>query len=144
MEIKNKKAGFLYELTDSFTCGIVLTGTEIKSLRAGKSSFSDAYCLFINGEMWLRGLHISEYSHRGYSNHEPKRDRKLLLKRRELDKLHGKVKEKGFSIVPTKIFINEAGRAKIEISLARGKTIGDKRQTLKQRDTKREIKDLGV
>ena len=138
IEIKNKKAGHLYELTDRYTAGIQLVGTEIKSIRVGKASLSDSYCAFVEDELWIK-MHISEYFFGTYNNHDPKRERKLLLTRRELKKLLGKVKNKGFTIVPTRVFISENGYAKVEIALARGKRQYDKRNTLKQNDAKREL-----
>ncbi|MBU0764390.1 MAG: SsrA-binding protein SmpB [Bacteroidetes bacterium] len=142
IDIKNKKASFLFELSETYTAGIVLTGTEIKSIREGKISFTDAYCYFTDNELWIRGLHISEYSHASHYNHEPKRERKLLLNRKELNKLEGRVKEKGFSIVPVRLFIAENGYAKLEIALARGKRMRDKREDIKKKDTKRDIERM--
>lgn len=142
INIKNKKASFEYELLDKFNAGIVLTGTEIKSIRTGKVSFVDAYCVLINKELFVKGIHIAEYEHGGRFNHEPKRDRKLLLNRTELNKIEKKIKDKGFTIVPVKIFIDENGFAKIEIAVARGKKQFDKREDLKQKDAKLEIKRL--
>ncbi|PLW99067.1 MAG: SsrA-binding protein [Marinilabiliales bacterium] len=139
IEIKNKKASFLFELSDVFTAGVQLTGTEIKSIRQGKANFTDAYCIFKNSELFIKGLHISEYSHGNLNNHDPKRERKLLLTRRELTKLEGKTKEKGYSIVPTKLFISENGYAKIEIALAKGKRQKDKREDIKKKDIKRDL-----
>lgn len=139
INIKNKKARYEFELIEIFTAGIVLSGTEIKSIRKGKASLSDSYCAFTNEELFVKNLHISEYEYGTHYNHEPKRDRKLLLNRQELKKLHKKLKEKGFAIVPTRLFINESGLAKIEIALAKGKKIHDKRQDLKMKDDKREM-----
>ncbi|HBS85175.1 MAG: SsrA-binding protein [Bacteroidetes bacterium GWF2_38_335] len=139
---KNKKAYFEYEFIDRYTAGIVLTGTEIKSIRDGKVSFTDAYCLFENRELWLRGLHISEYKEGSYNNHLPKRERKLLLNRRELNKLEGKIKEKGLTIIPIILFIGDKGLAKMEIALARGKAEFDKRESIKKKDSDREIDRL--
>ncbi|HBF89176.1 MAG TPA: SsrA-binding protein [Bacteroidales bacterium] len=139
INIKNKKAFFDYEIVERFVAGIVLTGTEIKSIRQGQVNFTDAYCFILKQEMWIKGLHISEYSHGNIYNHEPKRDRKLLLNSREIKKISTKVKEKGFTIVPLKMFINGNGFAKVEISLARGKAQHDKRETLKKKDATREI-----
>lgn len=138
IEIKNKKASFEYFLTDEYTAGIQLYGTEIKSIRMGKASLSEAYCYFKEDELFIK-MHISEYSHGGYSNHEPRRERKLLLTRRELRKLNNKVKNKGFTIVPVRMFISENGFAKIDISLAEGKRKYDKRHALKQKENKREL-----
>ena len=139
IRIKNKRATREYFILDRYLAGIVLTGTEIKSIRNGKASLADAYCVFENGELFVRGMHIAEYIYGSYNNHIAKRDRKLLLTARELKKLDNKVKEKGFTIIPTVLFINERGLAKLEIALARGKHYYDKRQDLKKRDTQREI-----
>ena len=137
--IKNKKASFDYELIEFFTAGIVLTGTEIKSLRLGKASLTDSYCLMENGELWAKGIQISEYFFGTYNKHIPKRDRKLLLTKRELHKITRLTKETGFTIVPTKMFINEKGLAKLDIAVAKGKKTWDKRESLKERDDKREM-----
>ncbi len=139
MIIENRRAGFEYFLSDRFSAGIVLTGSEIKSLRAGKANISDGFCSFIKDELFLRNVHISEWKYANINNHVPVRDRKLLLKRSELKKLLGKTKEKGFTIVPTKIFFSEKGLAKLEIALAKGKKLYDKRDDMKQKDAKREI-----
>ncbi len=139
IRIKNKKASFEYHLLERFEAGIMLTGTEIKSIRSGKASIKEAYCIFEKGELFIRNMHISEYSHGTYNNHEPKRDRKLLLTARELKKLESKVAEKGQTIIPTLLFINDKGLAKLEIALAKGKKIYDKRQDIKKKDVKREI-----
>ena len=139
IHIKNKRANREYFILERYVAGIVLTGTEIKSIRNGKANLADAYCVFENGELFVRGMHIAEYSYGSYNNHLAKRDRKLLLTKRELKKLNNKVKEKGFTIVPTVLFINERGLAKMEIALARGKHYYDKREDLKKRDTQREI-----
>ncbi|PKO95064.1 MAG: SsrA-binding protein, partial [Bacteroidetes bacterium HGW-Bacteroidetes-9] len=139
ISIKNKRAGFEYFLSEEFTAGIVLTGTEIKSVREGKANLTDAFCVFIGTELYVRNMHISEYKFGTYANHEPKRDRKLLLNRRELRKILTKTREKGLTIVPTLMFINEKGLAKINIAIAKGKKLYDKRETLKTKDTNREI-----
>ncbi len=139
IRIKNKRATREYFILDRYLAGIVLTGTEIKSIRDGKASLADAFCVFENGELFVRGMHIAEYRYGSYNNHIAKRDRKLLLTARELKKLNTKVKEKGFTIIPTVLFINERGLAKLEIALARGKHYYDKRENLKKRDTQREI-----
>jgi SsrA-binding protein len=136
---KNKKALFKFEIIEKFTAGIVLLGTEIKSIRQGKINFSDSYCTFREGELLIVGLHISEYSLGTCNNHEPLRDRKLLLTRRELLRLEKKVSEKGLTIVPLSLFINEKGIAKLEIALARGKKLHDKREDIKTRDNKRDL-----
>ena len=140
MELSNRKAYHEYFFEDSYTAGIVLSGTEIKSLRTGKASFNDSYCIFFKGELFVKSLHISEYSFGTYTNHEPLQERKLLLTKRELKKLEGKSREKGYSIIPLKIFINEKGLAKMEIGLGKGKKNYDKRETIKQRETDRDVK----
>ncbi len=137
--IKNKRASFDYELMDFFTAGIVLTGTEIKSIRAGKASLTDSYCLLSNNEVWVKGMQISEYNFGSYNNHIPRRDRKLLLTKKEIKKLLRLTKETGFTIVPTKLYINEKGLAKVNIAVAKGKKEYDKRQTIKANDDKREM-----
>jgi len=139
INIKNRRASFEYFLIEDFEAGIVLTGTEIKSLREGKASINDAYCTFKGSELFVMNMHITEYIYGTYNNHNPKRERKLLLTSRELKKLLGKVKEKGFTIIPVLLFINENGLAKLKISLAKGKHSYDKRDTLKDKDLKREI-----
>ena len=139
IKIKNKKASFEYFLIEKITAGIMLTGTEIKSIREGKANLADAYCLFINNELYVKSMHIAEYNMGTHYNHEPKRDRKLLLTKRELKKLSVKVKEKGFTIVPVLLFINKRGLAKLEIALAKGKHFYDKRESLKRKDSQREI-----
>ena len=140
MEIKNRSAYFEYYIDDKYIAGIVLTGTEVKSLRSGKASFNDSYCLVHKGEIWIKSFHISEYSFGTVNNHDPLRDRKLLLSKREIKKLESKIKEKGYTIVPLRLFFNENNLAKVEIGLAKGKQLHDKRETIKQRDTEREIK----
>lgn len=137
--IKNKKAFFNYEIVEKYTAGIQLYGTEVKSVRDNKVSFTDAYCLFINKELWLRGIHISEYAFGSYNNHVPKRDRKLLLNKKELLKIHKKTNEKSLTIIPLNMFFSESGFVKVEIGIARGKKQFDKRETLKQKDSKRDI-----
>lgn len=139
IQIKNKKAYFYYELVEKYIAGIVLTGTEIKSLRMGKASLVDTYCLFKDGELYVRGMNIAAYDYGTYNNHDPMRDRKLLLQKAELRKLLRKTKEKGFTIVPTRLFITEKGLAKLEIALARGKKEYDKRETIRERDLKRDM-----
>jgi SsrA-binding protein len=142
ISIRNRKASFNYELVEKFTAGIVLGGTEIKSLRQGKANLVDAYCYFRDDELWVRGMNIAEYSFGSYNNHEPARDRKLLLTKRELGKLKRKSQEKGFTIVATRLFVNERGLAKLDIALARGKREYDKRQDIKERDSKKELARL--
>lgn len=139
IQIKNKKASFEYFFVDTFTAGIVLTGTEIKSIRLGKASLTDTYCYIINGEIWVKGMNISPYFYGSYANHEAKRDRKLLLNKREIRKLAEADKMPGYTIVPTLVFIDENGRAKMDIALARGKKEYDKRQTIKDKQDKREM-----
>ena len=141
IRIKNNRASFEYFLIDRYTAGIVLTGTEIKSIREGKASLADAYCMFVNDEMFVIGMHISEYSLGTYNNHDPKRDRKLLLTKRELRKLKTKINEKGYTIIPIEMYINDKGMAKVEIALAKGKHFYDKRENLKEKDNKKEIKE---
>lgn len=138
--IKNRPATFEYAIEDRLKAGIVLTGSEIKSVRNGKVSFNDSYCLFDKGELWVKSLHIAEYVNAGYAGHDPIRVRKLLLTRKELKKWSDKVKEKGYSIIPLAVFINENGIAKIEIGLGKGKKLHDKRESIRSRDVEREMK----
>ena len=140
MEIKNRQAFFEYFIDDRYTAGIMLRGTEVKSLRAGKASFNDSYCIFQQGELWIRSFHIAEYSHGTVNNHDPIRERKLLLNRRELKKLEASIKEKGYTIIPLRLFMNEKNLVKLEIGIGKGKKLHDKRDTIRQRDTDREIK----
>src|SRR5947199_1636789 len=140
MEIKNRSAYFEYFIDDKYVAGIMLLGTEVKSLREGKANFNDSYCIFHQGELWLRSFHITEYSHGTVNNHDPIRERKLLLNRREIKKLEAAIKEKGYTIIPLRLFFNESRLAKLEIGLAKGKKLHDKRESIKQRDTDREIK----
>ena len=139
INIKNRKARFEYELIEKFVAGMQLFGTEIKSIRNGKASMSDSYCQFFNGELFVRNLHVAEYEMGNINNHEAKRDRKLLLNKKELQKLERKIKESGLTIVPTRLFVNARGLAKLEIAIARGKKIYDKRETLKKKDAQRDI-----
>ncbi len=139
INIKNRKASFEYHLIDKYVAGLQLLGTEIKSIRQSKASIGEAYCIFIKGELYIKNMHVAEYSHGGFVNHEPKRQRKLLLSRQELDKLEKKTKIKGFTIVPTRLFIGKNGYAKLEIALAEGKKLYDKRESLKQADDKRNM-----
>ncbi|MBR3884053.1 MAG: SsrA-binding protein [Bacteroidaceae bacterium] len=139
INIKNRRASFDYLVVDTYTAGIVLTGTEIKSIRESKASLVDTYCLFIGGELWVKNMHIAEYFYGSYNNHSARRDRKLLLERKELRKLEQAAKNPGFTIVPMRLFINEKGLAKLVIALARGKHEYDKRESIKERDDKREI-----
>jgi len=138
--IRNRSAFYEYYIDDKFVAGIVLTGTEVKSLREGRTSFNDSYCYFHKGELWIKGLHIAEYTHGSYLNHNPLRERKLLLQKKELKKLEAKLKEKGYTIVPLSIFFNEKGLAKLEIGLGKGKKLHDKRESIKTRESNREIK----
>jgi len=138
IEIKNKKASFEYEFIEKFTAGLQLCGTEIKSIRLGKASLVDSYCLFENGELWVK-MHITEYDFGSHYNHNPKRDRKLLLTRRELSRLQRKVVASGLTIIPIRLYLSEKGWAKIDIALARGKKAYDKREDLKLKDAKRDM-----
>lgn len=137
--IKNKRAYFDFHIDEKFVAGIKLLGTEIKSIREGKANLTDSFCTFINDVLYVRNLHISEYSHGSFYNHEAKRDRALLLQKKELKKLLSKSEEKGFTIVPLAIFVNDRGFAKLEIGLAQGKKTFDKRETMKERDSKIEM-----
>ena len=139
VQIRNKKASFEYYFVDTYTAGMVLTGTEIKSIRAGKASRVDSYCVVEKGEVWVRGMNISPYFYGSFSNHEAKGDRKLLLNKREIRRLAEASKDVGYTIVPTLIFIDEHGRAKMDIALAKGKKEFDKRQTLKEKEDRREM-----
>ncbi|MFD1631254.1 SsrA-binding protein SmpB [Pseudopedobacter beijingensis] len=139
VNIRNKKATFEYNLLEKFVAGIKLLGTEIKSIRQGKANISDSFCAFLNGELYVRNMDIAEYSHGSFYNHEAKRDRKLLLTKKELKKLSIKGEDKGLTIIPLRIFINERGFAKMEIALAQGKKDFDKRESIKERDVKREM-----
>lgn len=140
MEIKNRSAYYEYTIDDKFIAGMMLLGTEVKSLRAGRASFNDSYCLFHGSDLWLKSMHIAEYSHGTVNNHDPLRDRKLLLNKREIKKLQSNMKEKGYTIIPLRIYFNEKNLAKLEIGLAKGKKLHDKRESIKQRDTEREMK----
>ena len=139
LEIKNKRASFDYEFVDEFTAGIVLTGTEIKSIRAGKASLVDSYCYFVNRELWVKNMYVAHYLQGSYANHIERRERKLLLNRKELRSLENDCKNPGFTIVPFLLFIDENGRAKLKIALARGKKTYDKRQSLKAKEDRREM-----
>lgn len=140
MEIKNRSAYYEYTIDDKFIAGMMLLGTEVKSLRAGRASFNDSYCLFHGSDLWLKSMHIAEYSHGTVNNHDPLRDRKLLLNKREIKKLQSNMKEKGYTIIPLRIYFNGKNLAKLEIGLAKGKKLHDKRESIKQRDTEREMK----
>lgn len=137
--IRNKKASHDYEFLEKFIAGIKLTGTEIKSIRAGKAALTDSYCIFRDGELYIKGMHISEYWWGNLNNHDPLRERKLLLKARELRKIERKVKEAGLTVIVVKVFINERGLAKAEIAVSKGRKEYDKRETLKRKDTEREM-----
>ena len=139
VQIKNKKAAFEYFFIEEFTAGIVLTGTEIKSIRLGKASLVDTYCTIIHGELWVKGMSVSPYFYGSYNNHEMRRDRKLLLTRREIARLESATKQTGYTIVPTLVFIDDHGRAKMDIALCKGKKAFDKRQTLKEKEDRREM-----
>ncbi len=138
--IKNKPATFEYAIEDKLTAGIVLTGSEIKSVRKGRVSFNDSFCFFHDGELWVKSLHIAQYENAGYAGHDPTRERKLLLNKKELRKWQQKLKEKGFTIVPLSMYINENGYAKLDIGLGKGKKLYDKRETIKNRDAERDMK----
>lgn len=137
INIKNKRATFDYELLDTYTAGLVLTGTEIKSIRLGKASLVDTFCIFEKEALWVRNMNITEYFYGSYNNHVARRDRKLLLNKKELKKIQRLVKETGYTIVPTRLFLNDRGLAKLNIAVARGKKQYDKRQFLKEKDDKR-------
>lgn len=139
INIKNRKARFEYEFIDTYTAGLQLTGTEIKSIRNGRASIVESYCLMINNELFIRGMHIAIYDPASHNNHEPVRDRKLLLNRQELDKLNKSLRDKGLTVVPVKLFIASSGYAKLNIALAKGKKLHDKRHDLKEKDAKRDI-----
>jgi len=139
VNIKNKRASFEYHLLDKYVAGLGLLGTEIKSIREGKANINDSFCSFFEDGLYIRNMHIAEYSYGSFYNHEAKRDRKLLLTKKELKKLKEKGEEKGYTIVPLRIFINDRGFAKIEIALAQGKKDFDKRETIKDRESKREL-----
>ena len=142
IQIKNKKARFHFDIEDTYVAGIQLTGTEIKSIRQGKASLVDTYCYFQKNELWIKGMHIAEYGHGTHYNHEPKRDRKLLLRKNELYKLHKKKQEKGYTIVALRLFISERGWAKVEIGLAKGKKKYDKREEIRKKDLQRDMERI--
>ena len=137
INIKNKRASFDYELLNTYTAGIVLTCTEIKSIRLGKASLVDTFCFFNNGELWIKNMYIAEYFYGTYNNHNARRDRKLLLTAKELQKIQRLTKEAGYSVIPTKIFINDKGLAKVVVAVAKGKKAYDKRESIKEREDKR-------
>lgn len=141
-EMNNRQAYFHYQIDDKYIAGIMLLGTEVKSIREGKVSFNDAYCLFDKGELWLRGLYIAEYKLGTVNNHVAVHDRKLLLTQKELKRMQAKMKERGFTLIPLRVFFNEKNLVKVEIGLARGKKIHDKRESIKERDVQREMKRM--
>ncbi len=142
VNIQNKKARFDYEITDTYTAGMVLTGTEIKSIREGRASLVDTYCLIENGEVWVKQMNVAEYSYGSYNNHATRRDRKLLLTRKEIAKLQKSAEDPGYTIVPLRIFINDRGLAKMVIGVGRGKKQYDKRQAIREREDKRQLDRL--
>ncbi len=144
INIRNRQATFQYELLDKFIAGIALRGTEIKSIREGKVNLQDGYCYFSNGEIFTKGINITPYAQGTHYNHEAARERKLLMKKSELNKLESKVEEKGLALIPIRIFINDRGLAKLEIALARGKKTHDKREGIKERDIKRELSRIKI
>jgi SsrA-binding protein len=139
-EIKNRSAYHEFFIDAKYEAGMVLLGTEVKSIRNGKVSFNDSYCLLHKGEVWIKSLHIAEYTHGNINNHDPVRDRKLLLRKREIDRIESKLKEKGYTLIPLRIYFNEKALVKIEIGLAKGKKLHDKRDTIRQKDAEREMK----
>ena len=139
VNIKNRKASYEYQFIDKYVAGIALVGTEIKSIRNNQANLSDAHCVFVDNELFVRNLHVAKYKPGGYTNHEPKRQRKLLLNRQELNKILGKVKEKGNTVIPIRLFINEKGKAKLEIALAKGKKVYDKRESIKAKDLEKQV-----
>lgn len=142
INIRNKQAGFEYEILDKYVAGIALTGTEIKSIREGKANLSDGYCYIADGEVFIKGMNITPYAQGTHYNHEATRVRKLLLKKSEIKKLEGKVEEKGLTLIPLRLFINDRGFAKLEIAVGKGKKLHDKRNTIKERDAKRELSKM--
>lgn len=142
INIKNRRASFDYEIIETFDAGIVLTGTEIKSIRQGKAGLTDTYCLVINGELWVKNMYIAEYSQGSYNNHLTHRDRKLLLNKKEIQKIAKAAEKPGFSIVPLRVFLNDRGFAKMVIAIARGKKLFDKRQSIKEREDKRAMERM--
>ncbi|MGJ7029712.1 SsrA-binding protein SmpB [Niabella hirudinis] len=140
LSIKNRSAYYEYFIDATYQAGVALLGTEVKSLREGKASFNDSYCIIHQGEIWLKSLHISPYSHGTVNNHNPDRDRKLLLQKREIKKIEAKLKEKGYTLIPLRIFLNENRLIKIEIGLGKGKKLYDKRESIKKRDVERDLK----
>lgn len=139
-ELRNRQASHEYFIDARYVAGMVLLGTEVKSLRDGRASFNDSYCLLNKGEIWVKSLHIAEYSHGTVNNHDPLRDRKLLLEKREIRRIESRLKEKGYTLIPLRIFFNEDGLVKMEVGLAKGKKLHDKRDSIKQKDVEREMK----
>lgn len=139
INIQNKRAGFEFEILERYDAGIMLRGSEIKAIRNGGGSISEAFCVMRDGELFVKNMNIPEYSHGGYANHEPVTLRKLLLRKRELERIEAKIKERGLSVLPLRLFVNERGFAKLEIGIGRGKKKFDKRESIKQKDTKRDI-----
>ena len=144
VNIQNRQARFEYEILDKYTAGIVLTGTEIKSIREGKVNLQDGYCYFNHGELFVKGVNITPYAQGTHYNHEATRERKLLLKKTEIKKLEGKIEEKGLTLIPLRLFINERGFAKLEIAVGRGKKLHDKRDSIRERDAKRQLDRLKI
>jgi SsrA-binding protein len=144
INIRNRQAGFEYELLDKYVAGLMLTGTEIKSIREGKVNLQDGYCYFNDGELFVKGINITPYAQGTHYNHESTRERKLLLKRAELKRLEGKIEEKGLALVPTRLFITERGFAKLEIAVGRGKKLHDKRDSIREREAKRDLNRLKI
>ena len=142
ISVKNRQAYFHYAIEDTFVTGMVLQGTEIKSIRQGRVSFTDGYCFIRNGEIYAKGIHVSPYKQASFTNHDPDRVKKLLLQKKEIQKLEKKVEEKGYTIVPLKLFISDNGFAKLEIGIGKGKKLHDKRDSLKEKDQKREMRNL--
>lgn len=144
VNIQNRQARFEYEILDKYTAGIVLTGTEIKSIREGKVNLQDGYCYFNNGELFVKAVNITPYAQGTHYNHEATRERKLLLKKTEINKLEGKIEEKGLTLIPLRLFINDRGFAKMEIAVGRGKKLHDKRDSMRERDAKRELDRMKI
>ena len=144
VNIRNRQASYEYELLDKLVCGMVLKGTEIKSIREGKVNLQDGFCYFNNGELFVKGITINVYAQGTHYNHEAARERKLLLKKPELRRLEGKSEEKGLTLIPVRLFINDRGYAKLEIALAKGKKLYDKRQSIKEKDVKRELSRIKI
>ena len=139
-DIRNRSAYYEFFIDATYDAGMVLLGTEVKSIRDGRATFNDSYCLIHKGEIWLKSFHIAQYSHGNVNNHDPLRDRKLLLEKREIRKIEAKLKEKGYTLIPLRVYFNDKNLAKIEIGLARGKKLHDKRDNIRQKDAEREMK----